>query len=310
MIKDKHQQALLLIILIGLLLSCPAQAVEWSEEEIEAMASRAEATVQKAYEFIWQYRLQFDMADSIVDPKKTGMIGVEHTLLTTTLGNKNAKYLSTQPGWAAWVVRDLAHRGLWPRADVAVTFSGSFPAMNIAVLAALQELESDVHGICSVGASSWGANSIGLSWPEMERMLREEDILNVGCSAVTLGGSGDRGGEWDDYAMNLALTAVKRSRLPFLKARNLRDSIKKRMNFYGDPADYVCYVNVGGNHASLGGGPILRYHRGGWYFEQMGGKGNPNGVMDAFLEDGIPCLNMLMLAELNHKEKIVESRTR
>ncbi len=310
MISNRLLSAWLIFIFLSLLITCNLRAAEWSDDEIEAMAVRAEATVQKAYEFIWQYRQQFDLADTIVDPKQTGMIGVEHTLLTTTLGNKNAKYLSTQHGWAAWIVRDLAYRGLWPRADVAVTFTGSFPAINIAVLAALQELGSDVHGVCSVGASSWGANNIGLSWPEMERLLREEDILKIGCSAVTLGGTGDRGAEWDEYAMNLALTAVKRSRLPFMKARNLRDSIKKRMHFYGNPADYVCYINVGGNQASLGGGPITRYHRGGWYFEQADGKGNPNGVIDAFLEDEIPCLNMLMLAELNHKEKIVKNGTR
>ena len=270
------------------------------------MAGRAEATVRKAYECLWQFRLQNEMADSARDPRFTGVIGVEYSQLTTTLGYADAKYLSTQPGWAAWIVRDLAHRGLWPRANVAISLTGSFPAINIAVLAALQELDCDVRGICSVGASSWGANNIGLSWPEMERLLREEKILRVGCNAVTLGGTGDRGAEWDEYAMNIALTAVKRSNLPLIKAHNLRDSIKKRMNFYGAPADYVCYISVGGNQASLGGGPFLRYDRGGWHFEKAEGKGSPDGVMDAFLEDEVPCLNFLYLEELSHKEKIVE----
>ena len=296
----------LLILIAGFFLNSAAIAVEWSDEEIEAMAERAEQTVRRAYDFLWEFRLEFDMADSVRDPNLTGVIGIEYSPLTTTLGSSDSKYLSAEPGWASWIVRDLARRGLWQRADVAVSFSGSFPGLNIAVLAALQELESDVHGICSVGASSWGANEIGLSWPEMERMLREEKILRTGCSAVTLGGTGDRGAEWEEYAMGLALAAVKRSRFPLLVTRNLRDSVKKRMNFYGAPADYVCYINVGGCQASLGGGPNLRFNRGGWIFEPSPMKGDPAGVIDAFLEDGIPCLNLLMLPQLNHQEKIIK----
>jgi len=296
----------LIISIISICFVSSSNTAEWSDEQIETMAKNAEATVRQAFDFIWEYRLEIDLADTVRDPQRTGIIGVEYTSLTTTIGYIDAKEISIQPGWAAWLVRDFALRGLWPQANVAVSFSGSFPALNLAVLAALQELDCDVKGICSIGSSSWGANEIGLSWPEMERMLREEGILKVGCSAVTLGGTGDRGAEWNEYAIALAMDAVKRSRMPLLMPKNLRDAIKKRRRFYGDPADYACYINIGGNHASIGGGKKIRYHHGGWYYEPPKEKGSPNGVIDLFLKVDVPCLNLLYIEEMDKKYSITK----
>ena len=139
----------------------------------------------------------------------------------------------------------------------------------------------------------------------MERLLREEGVLTVGCSAVTLGGAGDRGAEWTGLAMDLAVQPVKRSRLPLLKPRNLRDAILKRARFYGHSSDYVCYINVGGGQASLGGGPSVRYDRGGWYFAHPAVKGSPEGMMDKFLSAGVACLNLLYIERLNAAENII-----
>lgn len=280
-------------------------AAEWNDTQIEKMAANAEETVRKAFDYLWEYREEHDIDDQVRDPQKTGVIGNEYTVLTTTLGYLDAKVLSTKPGWASWLVRDLARRGLWRGADAAISFSGSFPGLNIAVLAALQEFEVDLKGICSIGSSGWGANEPGFSYPEMERILREGDILRIGCSAVTLGGSGDRGSEWKDYAMKIALESVKRSRLPLLKPKNLRDAVKKRMYFYGEPAEYVIFINVGGGHATIGGGEKIRYTFGGWIYKASEVKGNPAGVMDKFLNSEVPCLNLLYIQSMNKRENIV-----
>lgn len=305
---------LISVILLGALFSVNhlypvrVNAAEWNDAEIEAMAERAEETVRRAFDFLWNYRLEVDLADSLRDPDQTGVIGIQFSPLTTTNGNIDAKRLSTRRGWAGWIVRELARRGIYPRAQVAVSLSGSFPGMNIVVLSALQELGVSVKAISSVGASSWGANELGFTWPEMERMLHEEGILKIGSSAVTLGGAGDRGAEWGDYARNLALEAVRRSRLPLIKPLNLRDAVRKRIQFYGFPSDYVCYINVGGGQASMGTGTSIRFNRGGWFFEPPTVKGNPNGVMDRFLEADIPCLNLLYLEDLSQVEKVFHQK--
>jgi len=279
-------------------------AEDWDPADVEILAQSAEVTVQKAFRFMWKTRLVIDLADTVRDPLRTGVIGIEHSPITTTMGYREAKDLSTQAGWAGWVVKELTKHGIWKGADVAVSFSGSFPALNIAVLAALQELDVDVVGISAIGSSSWGANEPGLTWPEIERLLKEENILKVSSSAVTLGGTGDRGAELSKYAMDLAMKSIKRSRLPFIDPRNLRDAISKRMRFYGSPGSYFCFINVGGGQASMGGGAGIRYNHGGWYFDPPSKKGDPDGVMDRFLNSEIPCLNLLYLERLDNRERI------
>ncbi len=287
-------------------ISTVAPAEEWDSTAVEQKALRAEETVQGAYKVLWDFKLEFDLADTVRDPDHTGVMGVEFSPITTTLGYPEAKLLSTKPGWASWLVRQLASSGIWEGAKVAVTMSGSFPALNIAVFAALQEFNANVKCISSVGASSWGANEPGLSWPELERILKEEGALRIGSSAVTLGGTADKGRELSDYGYEMEMKAVKRSLLPLIKPTSLRDAIKKRMRFYGHPGDYFCYINIGGGQASLGGGAKMRYNRGGWYFEPLPSKGNPEGVMDKFLKAGVPCLNLLFLEKLDSRERITE----
>ncbi|HHE46689.1 MAG TPA: poly-gamma-glutamate system protein [Bacteroidetes bacterium] len=295
---------LLLTVTVYVFVPQKVEADEWDSTAVAAMARRAEETVRRAYGVLWDFKLQFDLADTVRDPGHTGVMGEEYSPVTTTIGYEYAKELSTKPGWAGWLVRELAEHGIWKGADVAVSMSGSFPALNIAVLAALQELGADVNCISSVGASSYGANEPGLSWPEMERLLREEHVLKIGSSAVTLGGTGDRGLEWNDYGMDMAMRSVKRSLLPLIKPTSLRDAIRKRIRFYGNPRDYFCYINVGGSQASLGGGARMRFDRGGWYYEPLPRKGDPSGVMDRFLADDVPCLNLLFLERLDKREGI------
>lgn len=276
-----------------------------SQAETTLMSQRAETFVWNGFKTIWEERQRRGMADSLRDTLRTGMIGVEFTPLTTTLGNEGAKELSTQPGWAGWIVRQLALKGVKPGDRVAFSMTGSFPGLNLALLAALQAYGLEARGVSSVGSSSWGANEIGLSWPEMERILRDDGVLSIGSGAVTLGGSGDRGLEWGDDAKLLALDAVRRSGLPFLKPLRLRDAISKRLLFYGAPRQYACFINVGGGQATLGGGAKIRFARGGWFTESLGVPGDPEGVMDSFLAAGVPCLNLLYLEDLNRREGIL-----
>lgn len=278
----------------------------YDSERVAAMSDQAEKTVRTAFDLLWELRVQHQLADTILDPDHTGVIGKEFTPLTTTIGYEEAKMLSTKPGWASWLVRDLVAHGIYPGAYIAVSMSGSFPALNIAVFAALQELKVDANCISSVGASSYGANEIGLTWPQMERRLRDAGILRLSSSAVALGGTGDRGEEWDAETIEMALQAVDYSMLPFLKSLNLRDAIKKRMLHYGKTKHYFCFINVGGGQAALGGEGGYRYKHGGWFLDQLSKKGDPMGVMDCFLDAGVPCLNLLYLDDLNNRERIVK----
>ncbi len=79
------------------------------------------------------------------------------------------------------------------------------------------------------------------------------------------------------------------------------------MLYYGNAADYALFINVGGSHAVLGGGPKVRYSTGGWHFEPPREQGSPNGVMDEFLKKKVPCLHLLRIDEINERYGIVPS---
>jgi poly-gamma-glutamate system protein len=283
-----------------------AKGIAVDPKIIGELGRRAETTVWKGFSVVWQARLRADMADTTRDSLKTGMIGIEYTPLTTTLGVETAKELSTCPGWASWIVAELISRGIKAGDKVAVAMTGSFPGLNLALLAALQELDVEVTGISSVGASSWGANEPGFTWPEIESMLHREGVLRVGCGAITFGGTGDRGLEWKETETALAAEVVRKSGLPLIKPRNLRDAVDRRLMFYGKVKHYKAFINVGGSSATLGGGAKMRFVRGGWFEEPLGLKGSPDGVMDAFLKAGVPCLNLLYLDDLNRRAGIIK----
>lgn len=72
------------------------------------------------------------------DVNDTGMIGQDFSYITTTLGELEAKRTTTNPNMAAVVVDMFNELGLQPGDEIAVNCSGSFPAMNIAVLCAAE----------------------------------------------------------------------------------------------------------------------------------------------------------------------------
>ena len=88
-----------------------------------------------------------------IDPNATGLIGPEYTVITTTLGYLPAKRTSTNPNMAGVLVAMLDRAGAKPGDCAAVGFSGSFPALNVAVLCALQAMELRPVIVSSVGAS-------------------------------------------------------------------------------------------------------------------------------------------------------------
>jgi poly-gamma-glutamate system protein len=94
--------------------------------------------------------------DPSVDPNLTGLIGPEFTELTTTLGNLQAKRTSTNPDFAALLVKYFKELNLKRGDPVAIGASGSFPSLLLATLCACEVLELEPLVIYSIGASEHG----------------------------------------------------------------------------------------------------------------------------------------------------------
>ncbi len=94
----------LMILLVGLLLveqTKFAEPTAYYKEQI-----RAAQLMKSSLEVIKEERLKIGIPLDIgLDPNQTGIIGEEYTELTTTLGNLEAKRTSTNPAFAALLVK-------------------------------------------------------------------------------------------------------------------------------------------------------------------------------------------------------------
>jgi len=239
--------------------------------------------------------------DLVNDPAGTGLIGPEFSPITNARGNLEAKLTSLDPNFAGVMVELLRRAGVQAGDPVAVAISGSFPALNICLYAALETLELSPVVITSVGASMWGANDPRFTWLDMESYLASERILHIRSLAATLGGGDDMGRGLSPTGRRLLREAIARNGIPLLKSRNLEDAIAKRMAFYAEKARgrrYRCYVNIGGGVASLGSSRSRILIPRGLSFSLDAANWPRKGTLALMADKGVPVIHFLQIAEL------------
>jgi poly-gamma-glutamate system protein len=181
------------------------------------------------------------------------LTGPEYTEITTTLGPLAAKQLSRHPDFAAVAVEFLLAAGVGPGDRVAVNFSGSFPAINIAVLAAVQAVGAEPVITSSVGASTWGATDPDYTWLDIEQTLAAQGLWPWRSTAASVGGVGDAGGGLTPEGVAAARAAIRRAGVEELRAGSLDEAIALRIAAYRRNGQLpAALVNVGGSHVIFG----------------------------------------------------------
>lgn len=182
------------------------------------------------------------------------LIGPEYTPITTTLAPLEAKRLSTDPRFAAVAFRCLKEAGIGPGDRVALNFTGSFPALDIAVLAAVTAIGARPVLVSSVGASTYGATDPDFTWLDMERAIAEAGVWPWRSRAASIGGARDRGNGLFPEGVELAEAAIRRSGVPALRPADARESVALRARIFEEDTGTLppVLVNVGGSLAFFG----------------------------------------------------------
>lgn len=287
-------------------------ALFWVEEGKRVMPSpwydemlRAAETAAAAAREIKRHRLERGVfVDPVNDPAETALIGQEYTQITTDRGYLEAKLTSTDPNFAAVVVDMLHELGIEAGDCVAVAFTGSFPALNLSALAALETLETRPVLVSSVGASNFGATDPWFTWLDMERRVVEAGILTTRSVAASLGGGNDSGRGLSPKGRELLRQAIARNGIPLIAEEQLEGSIRERTEIYREgcaPAPVAAYLNVGGGVASLGHSlnvdlvPTGASHH-------LPLRNYPNrGALLRFAAEGVPVIQLLNLRRLHHR---------
>jgi poly-gamma-glutamate system protein len=273
---------------------------------------RAAELTSHAFQVLKDERLKrHDPIDPIVDPTESGLVGLLVSPITTGTGIASAKQTSINPNFAAVVVELLVRAGVKDGSAVAVGLSGSFPALNVATLAAIETLGARPVTISSVGASQWGANLPDLTWLDMEKALVVRGVLAHRSIAVSPGGVDDRALGLDPAGERAIEDAIVRSGLPRLGATGLADSIERRMALYrhaaGD-APLRAFVNVGGGTSSVGTRIGKELFRPGLNRTLPRGA-PPDSVMARFIADGVPVIHLSRIEKLARQHALPQRPT-
>lgn len=237
------------------------------------------------------------VGDSKSDIKYSSLIGDEFTEVTTTLGSLEAKEISSNPEFAALVVKYLTDCEIDSTKTVGLILSGSFPALSISSLAAIQTLKAGAIIFSSLGSSMYGANQPGATWIDIENYLRNNGNLLYKSFLVTLGAENDNGGGLSTEGIEMLMTAAAKNNVDIYIPRSLSESISKKTDILlQNKIDLL--INIGGNQTSLG----TCYHSSeipnGMHKNFKACKDQTRGIIMRLSEKGIPFVNLLNIRNL------------
>jgi len=273
---------------------------KWYAEKLEA----AKLT-QKAERYLKGKRLQKGIfIDPVNDPNETALIGQDITPITTDQGYIESKLTATNPNFSAVIVDMLKEAGGSDKDVVAISFTGSLPGLNLAVLAAVQTLKLKPIIITSVGASNWGANDPYFTWLDMEKALFDAGIIKFRSVAASIGGSQDYGRGLSPDGRKLIKEAIERNDVEFISEEFLENSIERRwkiFNRYRKNNPIKIFINVGGGIASLGSTENDKFIPSGLSLTLPMRNYPAKGILIKMIENHVPVIHLLNITKLAAK---------
>jgi len=276
----KRTSILVLIAAVNLLLVYISYiSFEFKPSDNYEIKMKAAKIMKEALEVTREYSKSIivNSADSslLYDRFNSGLIGVDSTLssITTKEGSLYSKVATTNPNFSGLFIQlfsEIDPSLINPDVvdTIAVSYTGSFPGANIALLSACKAANIYPVIISSIGSSSWGANQIEMTWADIENHL-SDNIFKYRSSAFSLGGDQDRADELPDNIKQLLKTKISDNNYSFIESSLLSEAIDKRMDIYHNKSkNYKAYVSIGGSAASLGDSTTMRMFLPGLNFEK------------------------------------------
>jgi poly-gamma-glutamate system protein len=265
-------------------------------------------------EIIKQYRLQkFGPINNVIDPARSGLIGVLSTPITSTTVDIDSKQTSINPNWAAMIVSMLKEAKVKKGSTVAVSLTGSFPAMNLAVLSAAKTLSLRLIIITSLSSSTWGANIPGFTWLDMEHLLYEKKFSPYKSVAASLGGVQDNALGMSEQGKRILRDTILKYSITLLEYDELKKSMNARMEIYYDQAgdsQIAAYINVGGGTVAIGSFIGKRRYKPGLNLKPSQKAMRVDSVMSRFARNRVPIININYLKTLaqNHSFPVAQRK--
>lgn len=275
------------------------------EDPLLDVKVKAARKMQEAMNVLKEEKLRRGLViDKETDPNMTGMIGKDYTDLTTTLGPLSSKRTSTNPNFAGVIVEMLAQVGVRRGDPVAVSLSGSFPALNVALFSACSSLELRPVIISSVGASTYGANEPEFTWLDMEKVLRIHHLFPYRSVAASLGGLIETRGGIGGKGIEMGREAICRHDIQLLDEQGiptLARDIERRLFIYEEACGGKrpgAFINIGGTLTALGRCPEAQ-SLGAGVLKPVPRSNHPlRGIIFRMGEKGAPVIHLLNIKKV------------
>jgi len=292
----------LIILLGGLLLIEQTKFVQPTSYYTEQI--QAAQLMKICLETIKEERLKRNIPlDVGLDPNQTGIIGKEYTQLTTTLGNLEAKRTSTNPAFAALLVKYFKEANLKKDDVIVIGASGSFPALIVATLSAVRVLELEPLLIYSIGSSEYGANVPEFTFVQMLDSLNKKNILPYNLLAVSLGGFLDQAeGMFYPDSREIIEKIAQDSGAHFINIDSIEENIQYRMQLYKKTAGerpIKAFVNIGGATPNYGNTAASITYPNGFVINGLKIPDHPErGLIFEYQNLGVPIVHLLNIRDL------------
>ena len=291
------------LFLVFLLILAGTVLIRWqntrhSELDYAAEMREAAALAQEWFHIVKRIKQERHIvSDTYSNVPNRFIIGNDWSDITTSLGSLEAKEISSNPDFAALVVRWLHEAGIASGDTVGLVLSGSFPGISISVLAAIQTMDVDAVILSSLGASTYGANQPRATWLDIEGWLRKHGKLRYRSTLVSMGADSDNGHDLSEEGKIAMRLAADRNHTDLFIPGSLQESILYKTQLLTD-GHISLLINVGGNMAALGScAHALTIPNG--LNHSMNTCSDPDrGIISRISENGIPFIQFLYLKEL------------
>ena len=229
------------------------------------------------------------------DPFKSGFIGLNDSITTTTKGSLTSKQCSTDPLWGVQFLRWFDELGIKSGDKVFLSVSSSFPGLDYSCIAACEMRGLNPVLCVSLGASSWGANRPDMNMADILDVLRAGGYMNIQPEFWTLGGLNENADNMNPKGREILISSMKGRNLEIrstlqeivaLKAQHIPGS-KLVINIGGNAS----FMGYGDNFADIPSGVIMPGDN-----IDFG-----NGLAGIALKAGIPFINIRSLKGLAEK---------
>ena len=241
----------------------------------------------QALSAVKEYRQQLGIPiDSVNDPGGTGLVGLQYSQTTYGRSDLSDALTTTNPNFAAALVEMLHRAGVRPGDSIGVSWDGTYPALNIELLAVAKTMNLRPVIVSAQSAGSWGANYPGLAWLDIERLLLRAGLWNYRSAWATLGGDNDAGRGLSPEGRAILAVAAESSRVLVVTPAALSDGIDRRTEAF---KGIKVLVSIGRAAADIGDPKARIASR---VLAGRLARNGKSGAIRAMLDKGIPVLRI------------------